>query len=155
MSRSDVFVARLAGRAVVSTLAARLVPRHHTEGATTQVVATEAAVTKRAAAPEEGTHEATNKAIVFTVTPAPAEWDKHLEREFRQLALQEAGRALTEPESARLEQLNQWRDRLRCPLSAAEIHGQLKRDRLLVRMEELLKDYIEFEKASSKARAAA
>src|SRR6266567_184492 len=52
--------------------------------------------------------------------PAPTEWSKYMETEFRNLALAEATRSLTAAEVRRLEQLNHWRDHLRNPLSSED-----------------------------------
>lgn len=154
MKKNDVFVARLARGAVASTLAAFLMPQSHTEAAA-PMPAHESAFTDRIAMPEQGTQEGTDKAIVVTMGQAPTEWDKGMEREFRKLALDEAKGTLTAHQARRLEQLNCWRDRLRSPQPAEEILLQIKRDRLLARMEELLNEYVEFQEATGKARTAA
>lgn len=150
-----MFVARLARGAVASTLAACLMPKSHTEAAPTRVIAHEATSAERTPMPEQGTQEGTDKAVVLRMGQAPSDWDKHLEREFRKLALEEAKGALSTEQAKRLEQLNRWRDRLLCPQPAEEILLQIKRDRLLARMEELLNDYVEFQEATGKTRSAA
>jgi hypothetical protein len=155
MKKNDVFVARLARGAMVSTLAACLMPQSHTEAAPARVIAREATSTQWTRMPEHGTQEAANEAVVLTLAQAPSDWDKHLEREFRTLALAEAKGTLTAEHAKRLEQLNRWRDRLLCPQPTEEILLQIKRDRLLVRMEEVLNDYVEFQEATRKTRAAA
>jgi hypothetical protein len=78
-----------------------------------------------------------------------------MEREFRKLALEEVKGTLTAGQALRLEELNRWRDRLLHPQSAEEILLQIKRDRLLERMEGLLKEYVEFQEATGKKRTAA
>lgn len=105
--------------------------------------------------PEQGTQEGTCRAMVLTIGEVPGEWDTELEREFRKLALAEAERTLTAEQVGRLEQLNGWRDQLLHPQPAEEMLLQIKRDRLLNRMEEVLNDYVEFQEAASKTRAAA
>ncbi len=105
--------------------------------------------------PEQGTQEGTDKAVVLTIGQAPSEWDKQMEREFRRLALQEVKGTLSAKQSERLDQLTRWRDQLLCPQPAEEILLQIKRDRLLSRMEELLNDYVEFQEAAGKTRTAA
>jgi hypothetical protein len=154
MKRNDVFVARLARGAVASTLAACLMPKNHTEGAPTGQVAQEATFAQQTAIPGEGTQQGTNKAVLLTMGQARGEWDRGLEREFRKLSVGEAQGTLTAEQLSRLEQLNRWRDQLLCPQPAEEILLQIKRDRLLNRMEEVLNDYVEFQEVSGKARAA-
>lgn len=78
-----------------------------------------------------------------------------MEKEFRKLALEEAKGTITGAQVKRLEQLNQWRDRLLNPQSAEEILKQIKRDRLLARTEELLDEYVELQKPTDNTRTAA
>jgi hypothetical protein len=151
--KNDVFIARLARGAVASTLAACLMPQSHTKEMAAPMIANETAFSNEAVMPEQGTQEGTDKAIVLTMGQAPSEWDKQMEREFRKLAMTEANGTLTDEQAKRLEQLNSWRDRLLCPQPAEEILLQIKRDRLLARMEELLNDYVEFQEAARNARA--
>ncbi|MHB8519514.1 MAG: hypothetical protein ACYDH9_02035 [Limisphaerales bacterium] len=92
---------------------------------------------------------------MVTVTQPPSEWDKDMEREFRKLALEEAKGALTAEQAFRLERLSYWRNNLLCPSSSEEILLQIKRDRLLKKTEQLLKEYVEFQEATGKKRAAA
>lgn len=153
--KNDVFVTRLARGAVGSALAACLMPQNHTEGTPTPLVAHETTFAAQTIMPEHGTYEGTGKTVVFTIGQAPGEWNKQLEREFRKLALEEAKGTLGSEGAKRLEQLNCWRNRLLCPQPAEEILLQIKRDRLLARMEELLNDYVEFQEEAGKARAAA
>ena len=155
MSKNDVFIARLARGAVASTLAACLMPQSHTEGAPARGVANEATVTEQTTLPDQGTQETAESAVVLTMGEAPSEWDKNMEREFRKLALEEAEGTLRSEAATRLEELNCWRDRLLNPQPADEILLQIRRDRLLARMEEILNDYVEFQEATGKTRTAA
>ncbi len=154
-AKPDVFVARLTRGAVTSTLAASacLLPQPHTEVAPPPPTFHKAAFTDQAAFQKVGAHEATDRNVVYTLWQTPSEWDKRLERAFRKLARQEAARALSAQDSARLNRLNRWRDRLLCPQSPDEMLLQIRRDRLLARTEELLKDYVEFKKVAGKAGA--
>jgi len=130
-------------------------PQSHTEKAASPPVAREAAFTDRMSKPDQGTHEGTDRAVVLTLRQTPTEWDKRMEREFRKLALEELRGSLTTEQAKRLDQLNGWRDRLLCPQPAEEILLQIKRDRLLARMQEIINDYVEFQAAAGKKRAAA
>jgi hypothetical protein len=155
MKKNNIFVTRLARSAVASSLAACLVPQSHAEAGTTPMAAHGAAFNDQASFPDGGTQESTNPSVTFSVGLEPSEWDKGMEREFRKLALEEATGRLTRDQARRLEQLNRWRDRLVCPQTTEEILLQIKRDRLLARMEEVLNDYVEFQEATGKKRAAA
>lgn len=97
----------------------------------------------------------TDPASKYSFTPLQNQWDKKLEREFRTLALKEAKQDLTPADRHRLEELNTLRDRLLNPQPAEEILAQIKRDRLLSRIQEILNEYVEFEEATRKTRAAA
>ncbi len=149
-----MFVARFARGTAVSALAACLAPPSHTEAAPTRGIACEATSGHWMPVPELGAQEATDQAVVLTIAQTPSDWDQHLEREFRKLALEEAKGTLRVEQAKRLEQLNRWRDRLLYPQAGEEILLQIKRDRLLARMQELLNDYVEFQEGSCKARAA-
>jgi hypothetical protein len=154
--KNDVFVARLARGAVASTMAACLVPHTHTVGNANPSGLCEAAVfAEDAMRPDGGTEENHNAATVVTVTQRPTEWDKGMEREFRKLALEEARGAIRGEQAVRLEELSFWRNNLLCPPTSEEILLQIKRDRLLEKTEQLLKEYVEFQEATGKKRAAA
>lgn len=152
--KNGVFIARLARGPVASTVAACLMPQSHTEKAASPPVAREMASTDRTSMPYQGTQEGTDRAVVLTLRQAPTDWDKRLEREFRRLALEELRGTLTAGKAKRLDDLNRWRDRLLCPQPAEEILLQIKRDRLLARTQEIIKDYVEFQEAAGKKRAA-
>lgn len=91
--------------------------------------------------------------LIWTVEDIPDEWDKKHEQEFRKLALLEAKGELTAEQSYRLDQLNRWRDTLLCAPSSDEMLLQLRRDSLLSRMENLLREYVKFEEATNKQRS--
>jgi len=153
--KNNVFIARLAHGAVVSTIAACVMPQSHTDQATSPAVGHESAFTDRTRTPDDGTQRGPEQVVTVPMSKAVSEWDKQMEREFRKLALAEVKGTLTAGQTLRLEQLNRWRDRLLHPQSAEEMLLQIKRDRLLERMEGLLKEYVEFQEATSKKRAAA
>jgi hypothetical protein len=148
--RSDVFIAKLARGAVAASVAgAWMLPQKQTEAPPPPEAAREAVYANLATVPEEATEVAANRAMVLTFTQYPTDWDKNLEREFRRLALAEAKGKLEGRENTRLEELTCWRNRLLNGQTAEEISLQLKRDRLLARMEALLKEYVEFQETSS------
>jgi hypothetical protein len=149
----NIFIARMARGAVASTLAACLVPPTHTEGATvTSVLPHEDIFSGLTAMPERGTQEGSEKPIFVTLPEAPRDWDKGLEREFRELALCEAKGTITAAQSGRLEELNRLRNIRLHPQPPEAILKQIRRDRLVARMEQLLDDYVEFKETSSHAR---
>jgi hypothetical protein len=153
--RNNVFIARLAHGAVVSTMAVCLMPQSHTDEATSPAIGHEAAFTDHTSTPDDGTQQGPEHAVTVTMSEAVSEGDNQIEREFRKLALEEVKGKLTTGQAFRLEELNRWRDRLLNPQSAEEMLLQIKRDRLLERMEGLLKEYVEFQEAAGKKRAAA
>ena len=154
--RSDVFVANLARGAVAATVAGGWVgPQKQTEALPAPLEAREQVYANTAARPEEGTDVAVNQSMVLTITQNPSTWDKKLEKEFRALALAEAKGTLAARQGKRLNELTQWRNRLLHGQTAEEISLQLKRDRLLDRMESLLREYVEFQETANQKRAAA
>src|ERR1043166_5597611 len=146
MKKNNVFVARLARGAVASSLAC-LVPQSHAEAGATPMAAHEAVFNDQMSFPDGGAQGSTNPSMTFSVGLDPTEWDKSMEGEFRKLALEEARGKLMSEQARRLEQLSRWRDRLVCPQTTEEMLLQIKRDRLLARMEEVLSDYVEFQEA--------
>jgi hypothetical protein len=118
-------------------------------------MAQEVVYANRAGAAEVSTRAGADEAFVLTMPQTPSVWDKKLEREFRKLALEEAKGTIGAAESVRLEELNRLRNQLLNPPSADEILLQLKRDRLLSRMESLLREYVEFQEATSQKRSSA
>jgi hypothetical protein len=153
--RSNIVITRLARGAVASTVAAWLMPQSHNEVIANPVGGCEAAFTDRTSLPDAATEGESHGTTFVTVTQAPSEWDKQLEREFRKLALEEAKGTLAPEQSERLEELSHWRDNLLCPPPPEEILLQIRRDRLLEKTEELLRAYVEFQEATGKKRAAA
>lgn len=130
-------------------------PTHHASSVVQSAVAQELACSNRTELPEATTRTIENGAFVMTMTQTPSIWDKRLEREFRKLALDEAKGPIADADARRLNQLNLWRDQLLCPLTVDEILLQMKRDRLLTRMENLLKEYVEFQESANQTRFAA
>jgi hypothetical protein len=154
--KSDVFIARLARGAAATAMAGTwMLPQNETAALPSPVAAQEAAYADLAAPPEATTRAGAEEAVVLTMSVAPSEWDKKMEREFRRLALEEARGNISQAQAKRLEELNRWRDQLLHAQTAEEILVQLKRDRLLARMEGLLKEYVEFQEAAGHKRAAA
>jgi hypothetical protein len=155
MIKSDVFVTRLARGAAASTLAICLVPQIHTDDTATRGAVMDATITDRTTTRDQSVQVGTDGAIHFSVQPMVSEWEIHMEKEFRKLALEEAKGTITGAQVKRLEQLNQWRDRLLNPQSAEELLKQIKRDRLLAKTEELLNEYVELQKPTDNTRTAA
>ncbi len=155
MNKSDIIVRRLARGTVASTLAMCMVPQFHTEDAATRGALPDSAIAELTTAPDQGGQVGTNDASVYSMSPMLTEWDTHMEKEFRKLALEEAKGTINRARAKRLEQLNQLRDRLHNPQSMEEILNQIKRDRLLARTEELLNEYVELQKPTSNTRTAA
>ena len=154
--KSDVFVARLArGAAATAVASAWMLPESQTAANVDPVPAQEAVCIDFAGPPDAATRSVSGDAIVLTVTRSPAEWDKRMEREFRALALEEARGSISSAQAKRLEELNRWRNQLLHPPSSGETLLQLKRDRLLVRMEDVLREYVEFQEAADHKRASA
>jgi hypothetical protein len=152
--KSNVFVARLAGGAVASTMAC-LMPQNHTEANAGSLGGYEATATDKAILTEGDTDHSSDEAATVTMAKNPTEWDKKMEQEFRKLALGEAKGSLSREQVARLEELTDWRNSLLDPPPPEEILLQIKRDRLLEKTEELLRAYVEFQEATGKTRAAA
>jgi hypothetical protein len=113
----------------------------------------EVAFNDRAGLPVESSHSDSGGSVVITLALSPEDWTKAMEREFRRLVLAEAKGALTAADAARLEQLNHWRDQLNHPRPTEEILAQLRRDRVLDRIAQSLKDYVEFQEGPGKKRA--
>lgn len=152
----NTFVTRLAKSAAATVMVgAGVVPPHQATAALPPpVAAQELAFLNEATVPELES-QASTKNFTLTVTQAPSEWSKGLEREFRKLALEEATGKISRNDMSRLEQLSHWRNQLLCPQSEEETLLQMKRDRLLARMENLLQEYVEFQEAANQTRTAA
>jgi len=90
--------------------------------------------------------------MVLTVSQAPTEWTRKMEREFRRLALEEARGLLSSNQMARLEELSRWRNQLEQPRTTEEVLSQLKRDRLLEKIAEALREYVQFQEDADKKK---
>lgn len=150
--KSDAFITKLAHGAVVSAMATVLMAKHQTSTALVPALDHESTLVDPAIGTEEGTQTEPDNSLVLKLPPLPTEWDKKLEREFRQLALKEATGEITAGEANRLDGLNYWRNRLVTPPTADEILTQIKRDRILEKMESLLREYVEFQESTSQKR---
>src|ERR1035437_2983043 len=154
--KNNIFTTQLARGAMASALVGvSAMPSHHTSTVAHSVAAQELTCSNRGEFPEVATRSVESGSFVMTMTPAPSTWDKKLEREFRKLALEEAKGTIARDDAQRLNRLNHWRDQLLCPLTADEILLQMKRDRLLARMESLLKEHVELQEAANQTRFAA
>lgn len=152
--KNNIFVARLARNAVATVMvSAATVPSHQANAAVQPpAAAQEFAFPRRTIFPEEESQASAT--FVLTMSQSPSEWDKKLEKEFHKLALAEATSTISEKDASRLEQLSRWRDQTLCPQTVEETLLQMKRDRLLVRMENLLQEYVELQEATAKAGTA-
>jgi pyruvate/2-oxoacid:ferredoxin oxidoreductase beta subunit len=153
--KSDIFIARLAHGAVASAVATFLATKSQASATPVPAWGHESAYIDHTIMPEEGTQSGPGSSLVLTLTQSPNKWDKQMEREFRELALKEASDELTSGEAQRLAELNYWRDRLVNPQAAEEILRQIKRDRIVEKMQDLLKEYVEFQESTSQKRASA
>jgi hypothetical protein len=149
--KNDIFVARLARSAAATAMvSAAVIPSHQTSDAVIPPVgAHELVFPNRTILPEVESQASLVGSFVVTVPQSPSVWDKKMEQEFRKLALTEANNTISKEGASRLEQLSRWRDQLLCPQTEDETLLQMKRDRLLVRMENLLQEYVEFQEAAS------
>jgi len=151
--KSNIFVAKLARSAAATAIvSSAVVPAHQaTAVALPPAVAQEWAFPGRAILPEQEQNGNFAGNSVLTMIKSPSVWDKKLEREFRSLALAEANDTISKENVYRLEQLSTWRDQLLNPQTVDEILLQMKRDSILQRMENLIKEYVEFQEASAQA----
>jgi hypothetical protein len=154
--KNNIFVARLARSAVATAVVGTTaIPSHQAIATMPQsVAAQELAYPNRAILPEAESAASTKGSFVLTMSQSPSVWDKHLEREFRKLALAEANSTIPPEDASRLDQLSRWRDQLLCPQTTEETVLQMKRDRLLTRMEKLLQEYVELKEAAGQTGTA-
>lgn len=154
--KPNIFVTSLArGAAATAIVGAGMIPPDQTTAAVPPLaVAQEFTIPNRTILPEEDTQVSTGSSFHFTIRQSPSVWDKKLEKEFRLLAFEEANNAISRESSFRLEQLSQWRDQLLCPQTVDETLTQMKRDRLLNRMENLLQEYVELQESANQKRSA-
>jgi hypothetical protein len=154
--KSEAFIARLKRSALASTIAsACLAPQAHSAVVAAPIDGGEVVFNDTAAVPEHRSMGSTGETLTLTLTQTPKEWSRELDHEFRRLALEEAKGELSSPLLERLEMLSRWRDQLKNPRTPDEILLQLRRDRLLEKMSEALKAYVEFKEGQDKERASA
>jgi hypothetical protein len=155
--KPNIFVTRLARSAAATALVGTGVipPNQASVAVLPPVIAQEFTFPDRAILPEEnGLQASTRGGFVLSIQQAPSEWDKKLDKEFRKLALAEANDTLPIEGATRLEQLSRWREQLLSLQTVTETLLQIKRDRLLVRMESLLQEYVELQEAADQKRSA-
>jgi hypothetical protein len=150
--RSDVFIAKVAHGAIASAIATFMATNSQTSAALVPMVGHESAYIDPRITPAESTQCGAANSLVLSFPQSPTKWDKKMEREFRQLAFQEARGQLTTEKALRLAELDYWRERLVNPSSPEEILIQIKRDRILDKMQEALKEYVEFQESTSQKR---
>ena len=147
----QILISRVLRRAVATTLACG-VPHARTAP---PAPVTWHCVSAVSAVPETlAVSRAQDRATVAVISlgTKPTEWNPRLEREFKRLGMQEAGGSISAEALDRLELLNRWRNDLIGAPTAEEVLLQIRRDRLLARMEAVLNDYVEFAK-TDRARA--
>ena len=154
--KSDVFIARLArGAAATAVAGAWILPDNQVAAMVRPGPPQEAACIDVAGLPDGATVSASSESVVMTLARSPSEWTKRMEREFRSLAFCEAKGSSSIEQAERLNELTRWRNQLLHAPTSEETLRQLKRDRLLARMEELLKEYVEFQEGEGRKRASA
>lgn len=150
--KNNVFVARLARNAAATVMVgAATIPSHQANVVVQPPAAAQEFAFPRQPILSDESEASARETFVLTMSQSPSEWDKKLEKEFHKLALAEATTTISEKDASRLEQLSRWRDQLLCPQTVEETLLQMKRDRLLVRMENLLQEYVELQEATAKA----
>jgi hypothetical protein len=151
MKKNEV-VTRLVKGAVMTALASNTVGDGYTVNAVPQgTVAQDVAVNNSA----EVSNQIAGGAFNFTITEHEYSWSHAQEREFHKLLAAEASGSIQPEQLLRLEELNAYRNRFRNPMPAESILLQLRRDRLVEKTAELLKEYVEFEKIANQTRRAA
>ncbi len=152
---SSTFVTRLKRGAFHSAMAGFcVVPREYAEANATAGMEGEQPIASEVQLTMANIQERAAANLSITLTEEPKEWTQETEREFRHLALLEARRTVSEEQLSRLERLSLLRDRLDSPRSVEDILRQLKHDRVLQKMAEALKDYVEFRQDANKKRPA-
>ena len=92
--------------------------------------------------------------VTISLREDPKEWTKRMEREFRELAFNAATGTLTSDQRQRLGLLSALRDRLIAPRTSEEVLLELRRNRMLERISEALRCYVEFQGDTGKKRSA-
>lgn len=85
------------------------------------------------------------------LSPVVDKWTSAMEKEFRKLALEEIKGTLSQQQQERLDGLAKIRDGLFHPRPVEDIFIQLKRDRVLDKLAEALKEYVEFQASTHQA----
>ena len=125
----------LARGAVVSAMAACLSPQIRTDSSGTPPLHLEPASSSHPTTQPHAQH-GTDQSVTFAIpSDAKMKWTPAKEREFRRLALEEVRGAINPTESSRLNELERFRNRLMNPQTPEEILMQIKRDRILEKME--------------------
>jgi len=86
--------------------------------------------------------------VSFPILQNQKEWTKVNEKEFRGLALKEATGVNTREEMRRLNRLSWMRDHCLNPLSTEEVLLQIRRDRILEKLADVLQEYVEFNQST-------
>jgi hypothetical protein len=155
--KKNIFVARLARHAAATiVVGAGAVPANQTGPALAAPVAAQefAAPNEAVCSGADSQASSMQGSFVLRFSPQmPSAWDKALEKEFRTLALSEAEGKLSDEQAHRLEVVSLWREQLESPQTAEEILLQIRRDRLIDRMQNLLEEYVEFKETANQARS--
>ena len=150
--KNDIFVTRLARGAIATAItgASLSAQGRSSDFVSPQISNVFSTVTERSQPPEVTSGEKTPETLVLSSSPSVGEWTKSLEREFRRLAMEEATGTISPGSAQRLNHLSSLRDCLVHPRTSEEILTQLRRDRLLEKITDALKDYVEFQEGSGK-----
>lgn len=151
---SDRFLAKISRGAIVSTLAANFIaPEQQTEqmpaASPDQFVMTHPSITGHPILAQA------QPIVTLAIPDVPGKWTDEMRSEFRKLSIAEATGKLSSDGLGRLEVLSQYRERLLSPRTTEEILLQLRRDRILARMAETIKEYVEFKDGADRTRSCA
>ena len=153
--KGESVMTRIARGAVTSSMAsAFLLPQTHAKLEASILPHQDFAVAEMTSTLRPACLEETGE-IFHVVREVANEWTRGMEREFRRLALAEAKGTLTHEQASRLNELDHSRTCLLCPPNEEEMLRRIKRDRLLEKLSEALREYVEFEEGTSQKRATA
>lgn len=155
--KSNVFVTRFARKAALTSLAGVcLMPQDHVGAIFQPLPAIGSAATSGNRFQDPGTI-ATSKTenLTFSIRQPSEEWTKADEKKFRRLALKDSVQNITAEETRELNWLSMTRNHLLKPQSTEEVLLQIRRDRILEKMAETLREYVEFTETARNKGAAA
>jgi hypothetical protein len=153
--KNDVFIRQFARKAALTSLTGVfLMPQDHA-AVPPQPLLDNQAVCSGSNHFREPRTITTSANLPLTFSQTPSEWKKADEKEFRHLAFKEATGSISDSETQRLNRLSRARDHRLNPLSGEEVLLQIRRDRILEKMAEILEDYVEFTESAGNKRTSA